>query len=53
VVIIKPAKEHFLQFAKQNNLNGSYEELCQNKDMRILLLKSINGIGKKAGLNSL
>jgi hypothetical protein len=41
-VIVKPAKEHFLQLAKQNNINGSYEELCQNKQMRIAMLKSIN-----------
>ena len=41
-----------LQFAKLNNINGSYEELCENKQMRILLLKHINEIGKKGGLNS-
>ena len=51
-MVVKPAKEHLLQFAKLNNINGSYEELCENKQMRILLLKHINEIGKKGGLNS-
>lgn len=33
-------------------MNGSYEELCMSKDMRLLVIKNLFDLGKKAGLNT-
>ncbi len=30
VTVVKPRQDNFLELAKKNNINGSYEELCKN-----------------------
>lgn len=41
-----------MELAKKNNMNGSFEELCKNKEMKKILLKEIFNFGKSSGLNS-
>jgi len=40
-----------MNLATAKGLTGSYEELCNNKQMKILLLTELNALGRKQGLN--
>ena len=37
-------------FAKAHKIEGSFEEVCKNKDMRIAVCKELDQQGRKAGL---
>ena len=52
VAIISPKKDELLDFAAKNNIKGSYEEICNNRDMKMLFYKELDLIGKKEGLMS-
>ena len=45
-------KDEFVKLATKHNIKGSVEELCRNRDMRILLCKELDSLGKQAGLMS-
>jgi long-chain acyl-CoA synthetase len=50
VAVISPNKEELLKLAKSKNINGDYEAICKNKELRTLLLIELNNFGKKNGL---
>ena len=52
VLIAAPLKNHLLDFAKKNGFNGSYEEVIVDLKFRVAVLKDLNALGKKEGLNS-
>ena len=47
VLITTPLKDNLMKFAKQNNFNGSYEEVIVDKSFRQCVLKELNSHGKK------
>jgi long-chain acyl-CoA synthetase len=51
VAIVNPNKDYLLKIAKDKNIAGEYEQLCQNIELRKFLLQSINDTGRKSGLN--
>uniref|UniRef100_A0A673AXB2 Arachidonate--CoA ligase n=1 Tax=Sphaeramia orbicularis TaxID=375764 RepID=A0A673AXB2_9TELE len=50
--IIVPDPEVFVDWAKERGFVGSYEELCQNPDLKIAVLEDMKSVGKEAGLKS-
>ncbi|XP_008334994.1 long-chain-fatty-acid--CoA ligase 1 [Cynoglossus semilaevis] len=50
--IVVPDVEVFVSWAKKRGLVGSYEELCQNPDVKSAVLEDMRAVGKEAGLKS-
>jgi long-chain acyl-CoA synthetase len=50
VAIITPDKEHLLKYAEDNKIEGTFEELCKNIQIRKLILSDVTGLGKADGL---
>lgn len=50
--IVVPDPEVFVNWAKERGLVGSYQELCQNPDVKNAVLEDMKDVGKKAGLKS-
>uniref|UniRef100_A0A673AW51 Arachidonate--CoA ligase n=1 Tax=Sphaeramia orbicularis TaxID=375764 RepID=A0A673AW51_9TELE len=50
--IVVPDPEVFVDWAKERGFVGSYEELCQNPDLKIAVLEDMKSVGKEAGLKS-
>lgn len=46
IAIAVPNKKTFMEMAEKNKIEGSFEELCQNKSAKIELLKALNAVGK-------
>uniref|UniRef100_A0A8C1TDG5 Arachidonate--CoA ligase n=1 Tax=Cyprinus carpio TaxID=7962 RepID=A0A8C1TDG5_CYPCA len=51
-VIVVPDPEVFVDWAKERGIVGSYEELCQNPDVKKAVLEDMTAVGKEAGLKS-
>ncbi|NXO53491.1 ACSL1 ligase, partial [Aramus guarauna] len=52
VAIVVPDPETLCSWAKKKGFEGSYEELCKNKDLKKHILEDMVRIGKDAGLKS-
>uniref|UniRef100_A0A1A8S358 Long-chain-fatty-acid--CoA ligase n=1 Tax=Nothobranchius rachovii TaxID=451742 RepID=A0A1A8S358_9TELE len=52
VGIVVPDREVFVDWAKERGFVGSYEELCQNPDVKSSVLEDMRAVGKEAGLKS-
>ncbi|RVE68422.1 hypothetical protein OJAV_G00091250 [Oryzias javanicus] len=52
VGIVVPDPEVFIDWSKERGFMGSYEELCQNPDVKNAVLEDMKGVGKEAGLKS-
>ncbi|KAK7934162.1 hypothetical protein WMY93_005058 [Mugilogobius chulae] len=52
VGIVVPDPEVFVNWAKERGLVGSYQELCQNPDVKNAVLEDMKAVGKEAGLKS-
>uniref|UniRef100_A0A8B9KCJ8 Arachidonate--CoA ligase n=1 Tax=Astyanax mexicanus TaxID=7994 RepID=A0A8B9KCJ8_ASTMX len=50
--IVVPDPEVFVNWNKDRGIVGSYEELCQNPDVKKAVLEDMTAVGKKAGLKS-
>lgn len=50
--IVVPDPEVFVDWAKERGFEGSYQELCQNPDVKKAVLEDMKDVGKKAGLKS-
>lgn len=50
VGIIVPNKDDFLEIAKSMKIEGTFEELCKNKNMKQFLLNSIDKHCRKEGI---
>uniref|UniRef100_A0A668AWY6 Arachidonate--CoA ligase n=1 Tax=Myripristis murdjan TaxID=586833 RepID=A0A668AWY6_9TELE len=50
--IVVPDPEVFVDWAKERGFMGSYEELCQNPDVKKAVLEDMTAVGKEAGLKS-
>jgi len=50
LVGIAVPNEGFIELAKQNGIEGSMEELCQNEELKKLLYRNMREKGKEAGL---
>ncbi|XP_060736644.1 long-chain-fatty-acid--CoA ligase 6 isoform X1 [Tachysurus vachellii] len=50
--IVVPDPEVFVNWVKERGIVGSYEELCQNPDVKKAVLEDMTAVGKKAGLKS-
>ncbi|TNN50457.1 Long-chain-fatty-acid--CoA ligase 6 [Liparis tanakae] len=50
--IVVPDPEVLVSWAKDRGCVGSYEELCQNPDLRNAVLEDMKAVGKEAGLKS-
>uniref|UniRef100_A0AAX7TRC2 Arachidonate--CoA ligase n=1 Tax=Astatotilapia calliptera TaxID=8154 RepID=A0AAX7TRC2_ASTCA len=50
--IVVPDPEVFVDWAKDRGFVGSYEELCQNPDVKKAVLEDMNAVGREARLNS-
>uniref|UniRef100_A0A671TCJ5 Arachidonate--CoA ligase n=1 Tax=Sinocyclocheilus anshuiensis TaxID=1608454 RepID=A0A671TCJ5_9TELE len=51
-VIVVPDPEVFVDWAKERGVVGSYEELCQNPDVKKAVLEDMMAVAKEAGLKS-
>uniref|UniRef100_A0A673K3S0 Arachidonate--CoA ligase n=1 Tax=Sinocyclocheilus rhinocerous TaxID=307959 RepID=A0A673K3S0_9TELE len=51
-VSLFPDPEVFVDWAKERGIVGSYEELCQNPDVKKAVLEDMTAVGKEAGLKS-
>ncbi|XP_061573006.1 long-chain-fatty-acid--CoA ligase 1a isoform X1 [Cololabis saira] len=52
VAIVVPDPDFLPIWAKRKGIEGSYTELCNNKDVKAGILEDILNIGKEAGLKS-
>ncbi|NXN43218.1 ACSL1 ligase, partial [Rhinoptilus africanus] len=52
VAIVIPDPETLRNWAKKKGFEGSYEELCRNKDLKKHILEDMVRIGKESGLKS-
>ncbi|KGL98654.1 Long-chain-fatty-acid--CoA ligase 1 [Charadrius vociferus] len=52
VAIVVPDPETLRNWAKKKGFEGSYEELCKNKDLKKHILEDMLRIGKESGLKS-
>ncbi|NWU55170.1 ACSL1 ligase, partial [Dromas ardeola] len=52
VAIVIPDPETLRNWAKKKGFEGSYEELCKNKDLKKHILEDMQRIGKESGLKS-
>ncbi|NXT54722.1 ACSL1 ligase, partial [Pluvianellus socialis] len=52
VAIVVPDPETLRNWAKKKGFEGSYEELCRNKDLKKHILEDMLRIGKESGLKS-
>uniref|UniRef100_A0A1A8K106 Long-chain-fatty-acid--CoA ligase n=1 Tax=Nothobranchius kuhntae TaxID=321403 RepID=A0A1A8K106_NOTKU len=52
VGIVVPDPDFLPMWAKRKGLEGSYSELCKNKDVKGAILEDILTLGKEAGLKS-
>ncbi|NXU36593.1 ACSL1 ligase, partial [Drymodes brunneopygia] len=52
VAIVVPDPDTLHNWAKKKGLEGSYQELCRNKDVKKYILEDMLRIGKEAGLKS-
>ena len=52
VAIIVPDKDQLLALASKHSIKGSYEEICRDKNIRALVCKELDSIGKQSGLMS-
>uniref|UniRef100_A0AAR2LVU1 Arachidonate--CoA ligase n=1 Tax=Pygocentrus nattereri TaxID=42514 RepID=A0AAR2LVU1_PYGNA len=50
--IVVPDPEVFVGWVKGKGIVGSYEELCQNPDVKKAVLEDMTAVGKEAGLKS-
>ncbi|XP_045213523.2 long-chain-fatty-acid--CoA ligase 1-like isoform X2 [Mercenaria mercenaria] len=48
--VMVPDEEVMTQWAKENEVTGSFSEVCDRKDVKDMILADINKIGKAAGL---
>ncbi|ROL41111.1 Long-chain-fatty-acid--CoA ligase 1 [Anabarilius grahami] len=52
VAIIVPDPDYLPGWAKKRGIEGSYEELCKNKEVKKAILEDIVKLGKESGLKS-
>ncbi|NXG57046.1 ACSL1 ligase, partial [Hemiprocne comata] len=52
VAVVVPDPETLRNWAKKRGFEGSYEELCKNKDVKKHILEDMVRIGKESGLKS-
>ncbi|KAG1934576.1 long-chain-fatty-acid--CoA ligase 1b [Pimephales promelas] len=52
VAIIVPDPDYLPGWAKKRGIEGSYEELCRNKEVKKAILEDIVKLGKESGLKS-
>ncbi|XP_062398563.1 long-chain-fatty-acid--CoA ligase 1 [Sardina pilchardus] len=52
VGVVVPDPEVFTDWTKERGIVGSYEELCQNPDVKKAVLEDMTAVGKEAGLKS-
>uniref|UniRef100_A0A671TCI7 Arachidonate--CoA ligase n=1 Tax=Sinocyclocheilus anshuiensis TaxID=1608454 RepID=A0A671TCI7_9TELE len=50
--VVVPDPEVFVDWAKERGVVGSYEELCQNPDVKKAVLEDMMAVAKEAGLKS-
>ncbi|OCT96908.1 acyl-CoA synthetase long chain family member 1 protein S homeolog isoform X1 [Xenopus laevis] len=52
VGIVVPDPDNVMNWAKKRKFEGSYEELCKNKDFKNAVLEDLLKLGKEAGLKT-
>ncbi|NXU89944.1 ACSL1 ligase, partial [Xiphorhynchus elegans] len=52
VAIVIPDPDTLHNWAKKKGIEGSYQELCKNKDVKKLILEDMVRVGKESGLKS-
>ena len=52
IAIIVPHKKQLLEFADSKKIEGTFEEICNNVQIRAEVVALLNKIGKDAGLHS-
>jgi len=50
VAVVTPRKDKLAQLAAKVGVQGSVEELCQNKAVRVALLSELTAFGRSNGL---
>eukprot|EP01133_Synstelium_polycarpum_P014356 gene14356-16940_t len=50
IAIIHPHQDKAEEWAKSNNVNGSFKEICENKEFNTYLLNDITSVSKKSKL---
>lgn len=53
VAIITPVEKTLKELAAQNNIQGTHEQLCSNKDLNIIVLREVQAAGKSRGLTGI
>lgn len=51
VAVVTPNRPQLEKLAESKGIVGTYEELCENIEIRKLVLAEMNAVGKKEGLN--
>ncbi|KFW81686.1 Long-chain-fatty-acid--CoA ligase 1 [Manacus vitellinus] len=52
VAIVVPDPDSLHKWAKKKGIEGSYQELCKNKDVKKYILEDMVRVGKESGLKS-
>ncbi|KAG1656671.1 Long-chain-fatty-acid--CoA ligase 1 [Nymphon striatum] len=52
VAIVVAEKPPVMKYCKDNNINGTWEEICQNQSIKSLIINDLTSFGKKEGLKS-
>ncbi|XP_035207618.1 long-chain-fatty-acid--CoA ligase 5-like, partial [Stegodyphus dumicola] len=52
VGIVVPEMENVMQWCKEKNINGEWNKVCQNQEVKEFILDEMTKIGKKSGLKS-
>ncbi|XP_053887109.1 long-chain-fatty-acid--CoA ligase 1 isoform X3 [Malaclemys terrapin pileata] len=52
IAIVVPDADTLSSWAKKKGFEGSYEELCKNKDLKKYILEDMLKVGKESGLKS-
>ena len=51
-MIVVPDQKNLMGLAEKHSITGSFQEVCKNKNMRVILCKEMDSIGKESGLMS-
>eukprot|EP00271_Cylindrocystis_brebissonii_P016386 TRINITY_DN3988_c0_g2_i1.p1 TRINITY_DN3988_c0_g2~~TRINITY_DN3988_c0_g2_i1.p1 ORF type:complete len:752 (+),score=150.20 TRINITY_DN3988_c0_g2_i1:264-2258(+) len=51
VAVANPSQEGLLKWAAENNVSGSYEEVCATEEAKKYILSELTAVGKSAKLN--
>lgn len=52
VAVVVPDQKLLMSLAEKHGIKGTFQEVCKDRNMRIILCKELDSIGKESGLMS-